>query len=162
MTIHAGPTYALLGAAVVLGLLALVVALRGVRQRRLAEHFGRHSVAGTAEVTAITAKDISAAGDPVSLYFPTVRFSPTADAGAAGSGQVEVECFAGTPAPPPQVGDEVAIRYDPQHPERVVLDGTDHAVGAGRTAFLLAKGLLVLAVGLPLAWGVLVLVVWSS
>ena len=163
MSIHPEPTYALLGAAVVFGVLSLVMFGRGVRQRGIAAHFAGHSVETEAEVTGLSAKDVSAAGEPATLYFPTVRFRPRdrVDGGVPNE-PVEAECLVGIEPPPPHVGDTVAIRYDPDHPRRVTLAGTGHPEAAGLTAFVVAKVLLALALAMPLAWGVLVLVVWSA
>lgn len=166
MSIHPEPTYALLGAAAVLAVLSLVMFGRGVRQRGIAAHFAERSVETDAEVTGLTAKDVSAAGEPATLYFPTVRFRPRGrvDGGSPEESvaTVETECLVGIEPPPPHVGDTVAIRYDPDHPHRVTLAGTSHPEDAGLTAFVVAKVLLALALALPLAWGVLVLVVWST
>jgi len=208
VSIHPEPTYALLGAAAVFAVLSLVMFGRGVRQRGIAAHFAGHSVATEAEVTGLTAKDVSAAGEPATLYFPTVRFRPRGrvdggspeetveteaevigltakDVSAAGepatlyfptvrfrprdrvdggvpNEPVEAECLVGIEPPPPHVGDTVAIRYDPDHPRRVTLAGTGHPEAAGLTAFVVAKVLLALALAMPIAWGVLVLVVWST
>nr|WP_281386035.1 DUF3592 domain-containing protein [Nocardioides luti] len=146
-----------MGAGAVFLLGAGLLFLRGLRQRRFAAGFRASAVEVLAEVLSLEAKDVSLTTNPETLYFPVVSFT-TAEGRA-----VTAECLTGVPAPPPPVGQQVAVRYDPQHPERVeVLDDAEGPVSAALTSFLLARVLLGLAVAMPLAWLVLVFVVWTS
>lgn len=158
MTVHALPSALLLGSGVVLLLGAALMFLRGVRQRRIVASFRSRAVEVTADVVSLDAKDVSLSSSPETLYFPVVSFTTTTDGVA-----VTAECLTGVPAPPPRVGERVEVRYDPQHPGRVELvhdgEGTE---SAALTSFLLARVLLGLAVAMPLAWLVLVFVVWTS
>lgn len=142
----------MLGAAGVALVLSLLLAARGVRERRVAADFGDRAVATTGEVLEAHPKDVAVAGEPVTLYFHEVRYD-VPDRGA-----VTAETMAGLVPPIPRVGDRVGLRYDPRHPERVVLDGVDHTLGAGATALGLARVMLGLAVSLPVAWALIVLI----
>lgn len=156
MTIHALPSALLLGAGAVLGLVSLVLFLRGLHQRRVAAAFSARAVEAQAEVTGLSAKDVSLATNPDTVYFPVVAFT-TAD-----GQQIEAECLTGVHPPPPRVGETVTVHYDPQHPSQVEVAGEEDPATAGLTSFLLARVFLGLAVATPLAWLVLAFVVWTS
>ncbi len=157
MTVHALPSALLLGAGAFLLVASGLLLLRGLRQRRIAASFRARAVETSAEVTALEAKDVSLVSNSETLYFPVVAFT------AADGSEVRVECLTGMVAPPPRVGEQVTVLYDPAHPRRVELAADAQGpVSAALTSFLLARVLLVLALAMPLAWLVLVLVVWSS
>lgn len=142
----------MLGAAGVALVLSLLLALRGLRERRHAADFGDRAVTTTGEVLEAHPKDVALAGEPVTIYFHEVRYE------VPERGTVTAETMAGTVPPIPRVGDRVELRFDPAHPERVVLDGVDHTLGAGATALGLARVMLGLAVSLPVAWALIVLI----
>jgi hypothetical protein len=157
VTVHVVPSVVLLGVGAVLLVLAAVLFLRGLGQRRVAAGFRERAVQVRAEVAAIEAKDVSLVGEPDTRYFLTVRFTP------AGGPPVETETLTDAPYPPPRVGDRVAVAYDPQHPDRADLVATaPSAEGAGRTSFVLAWLTLSVALATPTAWLVLVFVIWTS
>lgn len=136
----------LLGAAGLALVFSVLLALRGVRERRLAAAFAERAVATTAEVLEARAKDVAMAGEPATIYFHLVRFAlPDGE-------QVTAETMAGIEPPVPRVGDRVEVRYDPEHPGRVALDQADPLFGAGATALGLARVMLGAAVSLPVAW----------
>lgn len=137
------------GAALVVSVL---LALRGARERRLAADFEDRAVATTGEVLEAHPKDVAVAGEPVTIYFHEVRYE------VPDRGTVTAETMAGTEPPIPRVGERVEVRYDPRNPARVVLDGTDHTLGAGATALALSRVMLGLAVSLPVAWALIVLI----
>lgn len=137
------------GAALVVSVL---LALRGLRERRLAADFGQRAVATTGEVLEARPKDVAVAGEPVTIYFHEVRFE------LPDGGTVTAETMAGTEPPIPRVGERVELRYDPDHPQRVVLDGVDHTLGAGATALALSRVMLGLALSLPVAWALIALI----
>lgn len=158
MRIHDVPTALLLGTAVLLLLVALGLLLKGRAVRRTAASFRSRAVSVTATVVGLAAKDLSLGGEPDTRYFPRVSFVPD---GAAGP--VEAQTLTDVPAPPPRVGETLAVSYDPERPERVDVAATQgQAEGAGRTWLLLGYGVLLLALGVAAAWLVLVLVVWTS
>jgi len=140
-----------LGAAGLALVVSVLLALRGARERRIAAHFAEHAVAGTAEVLEARPKDVAVAGEPATIYFHLVRLAlPDGTTTTA-------ETMAGTEPPVPRVGERVAVRYDPAHPERVVLADVDHiGYGAGATELGLARVMLGLAVSLPVAWALIV------
>lgn len=142
----------MLGAAGLALVVSVLLALRGVRERRAAAGFAERALVATAEVLEARAKDVAVAGEPVTIYFHLVRFE------VPGSGAVTAETMAGMEPPIPRVGERVEVRYDPSRPEHVVLDRVDHALGAGSTAFALARVMLGLAVSLPVAWALIVLI----
>ena len=155
MTVEAGPTVAL---AVLAGLFLVVAAAmgwRGLGQRRTAARVAERAVTATAEVLELSAKDVSVAGEPTTLYYPTVRFTPE------GGEPVEAECLTGVEPPPPHAGDRVEVRYDPQRPAHVELADTDPTASAGRTSFVVARLLVLVALALPVAWLLLALLVWE-
>lgn len=158
MRIHYVPTVLLLGSALVLLLVAGGLLLKGQAVRRTAQRFRARAVAVRATVVGLEAKDLSLGSEPDTRYFPRVSFVPD---GAAGP--VEAQTLTDVPAPPPRVGDELDVAYDPERPERVDVAATQGGVeGAGRTWFVLGYGVLLLALGVAAAWLVLVLVVWTS
>lgn len=158
MRIHYVPTVLLLGAAVLLVVVALVLFVKGRSVRRSAKTFRSRAVTTTATLVTLEAKDLSLGSTPDTRYFATVRFTPD---GAAEP--VEAQTLTDLPAPPPRVGEEIEVAYDPEHPERVGAAATGQSVeGAGRTWFLLALLTLVVAVGVAAAWLLLVFVVWTS
>lgn len=157
MSVHPVPSVLLLGTGAVLLVVAAVLFARGLRQRRLAEGFRDRAVQTVAEVVGLEAKDVGLGSAPDTRYFLRVRFTP------AQGDKVEAETLTDAPYPPPRVGERVAVAYDPENPRRVDLVATEGtAEGAGRTSFLLAWLILAVALATPLAWLVLVLVVWTS
>lgn len=158
MRIHYVPTVLLLASAVAVLLVALGLLVKGRSVRRTAEGFRERAVTTTATVTALEAKDLSFGTEPDTRYFARVSFLP------AGAGEpVEALTLTDLPTPPPRVGEEIEVAYDPEHPERVDVAATeDRAEGAGRTWFVLASLLGLVAVGIAAAWLVLVFVVWTS
>jgi hypothetical protein len=140
----------MLGAAGLALVVSVLLALRGARERRLARHFEARAVAGTAEVVEARPKDVAVAGEPATIYFHLVRLA------LPDGSTTTAETMAGTQPPVPRVGERVAVRYDPEHPERVVLADVDHTSGAGATALGLARVMLGLAVSLPVAWALIV------
>jgi len=154
VSVHTGASIALLVGTVVLLLGAAAMGLRGLRQRRTAVQVADRAVTAAAEVVELSAKDVSVAGDPTTLYYPVVRFTPE------GGEAVEAECLTGVEPPPPHAGDTVEVRYDPQSPGHVELAGTDPLASAGRSSFVVARVLATVAVGLPVAWLLLALLVW--
>lgn len=158
MRIHYVPTLLLLGSAALLLLLALALLLKGMAVRRSAEAFRSRAVETAATVVAVDAKDVSLRSEPDTRYFPRVRFVPV---GAVEP--VEADTLTAVPAPPPRVGEELAVAYDPERPDRVDVLATEaDATGAGRTWRLMASLVLLAALGVAAAWLVLVLVVWTS
>lgn len=155
MNVQAGPTIVLLAATLALLAGAAAMAARGLRQRRTAVAVAERAVTATATVLELAAKDVGVAGEPTTLYYPTVRFTPE------GGEPVEAECLTGVAPPPPHAGDPVEVRYDPAHPEHVELEGVDPLVSAGRSSFVVARLLVAVAVALPVAWLLLALLVWE-
>jgi hypothetical protein len=157
VTVHVVPSILLLGAGLLLAVVAVVLFLRGLRQQRIAAGFLDRAVATTAEVVGIEAKDVALGGEPDTRYFPRVRF------GLEGGRTVEAESLTDSALPPPRVGDTIEVLYDPQRPERVDVVRRAHRTdGAGRTSFLLGWLVLSVALATPTAWLVLVFVVWTS
>lgn len=140
----------MLGAAGLALVVSVLLALRGARQRRIAARFAEAAVAGTAEVLEARPKDVAVAGEPTTIYFHLVRVA------LPDGSTTTAETMAGTQPPVPRVGERVAVRYDPDHPERVVLADVDHTSGAGATELGLARVMLGLAVSLPVAWALIV------
>ncbi|GAB3770718.1 hypothetical protein FB382_000564 [Nocardioides ginsengisegetis] len=156
MTLHPGPGYLTLAAAVVALVLGLGFVVRGFLQRRAATAFADRAVATTAVVTAVHPKDVAVAGEPLTIYFTEVRFTVDGQ-------EIETDTITGIEPPTPRVDDEVTVRYDPRRPRRVELaDVEGEAHGAGLTSFAIARVLLALALLLPAAWGVLTLVVFTG
>nr|WP_258562703.1 DUF3592 domain-containing protein [Nocardioides sp. MAH-18] len=156
--IHYVPTVLLLGSAVLLLVVGALLFLKGRSTRRSAEKFRGRAVPTRATVVAIEAKDLSLRGEPDTRYFPRVRFTPD-----RGGEAVEAQTLTDVPGPPPRVGDELEVAYDPERPERVDVAATaGSAEGAGRTWFVLGSLVAVVALGVAGAWLVLVLVVWTS
>ncbi|WP_244929751.1 DUF3592 domain-containing protein [Nocardioides sp. W7] len=155
MTVHPGPSIVLLVGVLLLLAGAAAMAARGLRQRRTAVQLGERAVAATAVVLELSAKDVSIAGDPTTLYYPRVRFT------SEGGEVVEAECLTGVEPPLPHAGDVVEVRYDPEHPTDVEIAGVDPLVSAGRSSFVIARGLVVVALALPVAWLLLALFVWE-
>jgi hypothetical protein len=155
MAVHEGATILLLVGALVLLATAAAAAARGLGQRRTAQRVAERAVSAEAEVVELNAKDVSVAGDPTTLYYPTVRFTP------AGGEQVEAECLTGVEPPPPHAGDVVEVRYDPEHPAHVELADVDPTASAGRASFVVARLVLMTVAALPIAWLLLALLVWE-
>lgn len=155
MSVHLGPSLILLVGALALVAGGAAMAVRGLRQRRRAVQLDARAVQTTATVLELAAKDVSVAGEPTTLYYPTVRFAPE------GGEAVEAECLSGVQPPPPHVGDPVEVRYDPEHPTDVELAGVDPRVSAGRSSFVVAWVLLAVAAALPVAWLLLAVLVWD-
>jgi hypothetical protein len=157
VTVHVVPSILLLGVGVVLALVAAGLFLRGLRQRRIAVAFLDRAVASTAEVVEVEAKDVAFGGEPDTRYYPRVRFA------AADGSTVEAESMTDSALPPPHVGEIVEVLYDPVRPERVDLVRRANRIdGVGRTSFLMGWLVLSVALATPMAWLVLVLVVWTS
>ncbi|SDC11966.1 DUF3592 domain-containing protein [Nocardioides lianchengensis] len=155
MTVHAGPSVVLLVGALALLAGAAAAAARGLRERRTAVQVAGRAVTARAEVLELSAKDVSVGGDPTTLYYPTVRFTPE------GGEPVEAECLTGVEPPPPHAGDPVEVRYDPEHPTHVELADVDPQASAGRSSFVVARLLVTVALALPVAWLLLALLVWE-
>ena len=157
MTIHVVPSILLLGTGLVLALVAAGCFLRGLRQRRIAAGFLDRAVPTTAEVVQVEAKDVSFGGEPDTRYYPRVRYV------AADGRTVEAESMTDSALPPPHVGQTVDVLYDPERPERVDLVRRSNRIdGAGRTSFLMGWLVLSVALATPMAWLVLVLIVWTN
>lgn len=158
MKIHYVPTVLLLGSAVLVLLVGAGLLLKARAVRRTAERFRSRAVAATATVVALEAMDLSLGSEPDTRYFPRVRFVPEGAPDA-----VEAQTLTDVPSPPPRVGDEIEVAYDPQRPDRVDVAATAHdAGGAGRTWAVLGSLAILVALGVAAAWLVLVLVVWTS
>jgi hypothetical protein len=158
MRIHYVPTVLLLGSAVLILLLGVFLLLKGRAVRRTASTFRSRAVATTATVVALEAKDLSLGAEPDTRYFPRVSFVPEGATEA-----VEALTLTDVPAPPPRVGEQIEVAYDPERPDRVDVAATEGvAEGAGRTWFVLGALTLLVALGVAAAWLVLVLVVWTS
>jgi hypothetical protein len=158
MRIHYVPTVLLLGTAVLILLVAVGLLLKGRSVRRTAASFRSRAVTVTGTVTALEAKDLSFGAEPDTRYFPRVSFVPEGATEA-----VEAQTLTDVPAPPPGVGEQIEVAYDPQRPDRVDVVVTEgHVEGAGRTWFVLGSLVALVAVGVAAAWLVLVLVVWTS
>lgn len=142
-------TVVMLGAALLALVAAGALAARGARQRSGAGAFLDRSVVAEAEVVESRAKDVAVSGEPATIYYHLVSWE-TADGTA-----VRAETMTGIQPPVPRVGDRVGVRYDPVHPERVVLAEADHAAGAGATSFALARMLVGLGLSLPVAWALI-------
>jgi hypothetical protein len=156
--IHYVPTVLLLGSAVVVLLVAGAMLLKGRSVRRAAETFRDRAVSATATVVELEAKDLSLGAEPDTRYFPRVSFVP-----AGATEAVEAVTLTDVPSPPPRVGEEIEVSYDPRRPDRVDVTATEgRAEGAGRTWFLLAALAGLVAVGIAAAWLLLVLIVWTS
>ena len=138
----------MLGAAVLALLAGVVLAARGLHQRREAAGFGERSEPTTAEVLESLPKDVAMAGEPVTIYYQQLRYR-------AGERDVEAQTMTGVEPPVPHVGEQVEVRYDPRHPSRVVLAGADPTAGAGATSLALARIMLGLGMSLPVAWVVI-------
>ena len=158
MRIHYVPTVLLLGSAVLLLVVALLLLLKGRGVRRTAASFRSRAVTTSATVVALEAKDLSLGGEPDTRYFPVVTFTPE-----GASAPVEAQTLTDLRGVPPRVGEAIEVAYDPERPQRVDVVATEGDVeGAGRTWFLLAAGVLVVAVGVAAAWLLLIFVVWTS
>lgn len=158
MRIHYVPTFLLLGSAVLILLVAGVLYLKGRGVRRAAAVFRDRAVRATATVVALEAKDLSLGAEPDTRWFPIVRYLPDGV-----SEPVEVQTLTDVPAPPPRVGEELEVAYDPQQPTRVDVATTLGDIeGAGRTYFLVSRLMAIVAVGVAAAWLLLVFVVWTS
>jgi Protein of unknown function (DUF3592) len=158
MRIHYVPTVLLLGSAAVVLVVAAALLLKGRSVRRTAESFRSRAVTTTATITALEAKDLSFGAEPDTRYFPRVSFVP-----AGATEAVEAQTLTDLPAPPPRVGEEIEVAYDPDRPDRVDVVATEaSAEGAGRTWFVLGSLVALVAVGIAAAWLVLVFVVWTS
>jgi hypothetical protein len=156
--IHYVPTLLLLGSAALILLVAVVLLLKGRAVRRSAVSFRSRAVAVTAKVVALEAKDLSFGAEPDTRYFPRVSYLP-----AGADEPIEAQTLTDVPSPPPRVGDEIEVAYDPEHPDRVDVAATEgDAEGAGRTWFVLAALTSLVAVGVAAAWLLLIFVVWTS
>jgi hypothetical protein len=156
--IHYVPTLLLLGSAALLLVVALVLMLKGRTVRRTAATFRGRAVTTSATVVALEAKDLSLGSEPDTRYFPVVSYLPE-----GATEQVEAQTLTDLRGSPPRVGEEIEVAYDPERPERVDVAATQGSVeGAGRTWFLMATGVLVVALGVAAAWLLLVVVVWTS
>ena len=105
----------MLGAAGVALVLSVVLALRGVRERKAADSFTERAVVTTADVLETRPKDVAMSGEPVTIYFHLVRYEVDGE-------PVTAETMSGMEPPIPHVGERVEVRYDSVHPRRVVLD----------------------------------------
>ncbi|GAA4375362.1 DUF3592 domain-containing protein [Nocardioides caricicola] len=158
MKIHYVPTLLLVGTTLLFLLLAAGLLLKGRSVRHRARTFRSRAVDAAATVVAIEAKDLSLGSSPDTRYFPRVSFVPD-----GASEPVEALTLTDVPAPPPRVGDQIEVAYDPEHPDRVDVRATEGTVeGAGRTWFILALLAALTAAGVAAAWVVLAFVVWTS
>lgn len=158
MRIHYVPTVLLLGSAVLILLVGIGLLLKGRAVRRTASTFRSRAVAVTATVVALEAKDLSLGAAPDTRYFPRVSFVPEGATDA-----VEALTLTDVPAPPPRVGEQLEVAYDPERPDRVDVAVTEGvAEGAGRTWFVLGSLTILVALGVAAAWLVLVFVVWTA
>ena len=158
MKIHYVPTILLLTSTALILVVGVVLVLTGRGVRRTAERFRDRAVPVTATVVELQAKDLSIRAEPDTRYFALVRYLPE---GAAEP--VEAVTLTDVPPPPPRVGDEIEVAYDPEHPERVDVVATERSVeGAGRTWLVLGYLVLLLALGVAAGWLVLAFVVWTS
>ena len=94
----------MLGAAVLALLAGVVLAVRGLHQRREAAGFGDRSEPTTAEVLESLPKDVAMAGEPVTIYYQQLRYR-------AGERDVEAQTMTGVEPPVPHVGERVEVRY---------------------------------------------------
>ncbi|MGB0100891.1 MAG: DUF3592 domain-containing protein [Nocardioides sp.] len=157
MRIETVPTLLLLGTGVVLLGVAALLYMRGLGIQRASRSFAYRAVEVTATVVSLEAKDISLSREPDTRYFPTVRFVPEGATEA-----VEAQTLTDVPEPPPRVGEELVVAYDPQRPDRVDVAATQaDGEGAGKTWLVLARLVLLLALAMPIAWTILALVVWT-
>lgn len=158
MTIHQTATVLLLGSAVLVLVVALGLLLKGRTVRRTAAVFRDRAVSVTATVVGLEAKDLSLGADPDTRYFPRVSYLPQ-----GAPEPWEAQTLTDVPAPPPRVGEQLEVVYDPERPDRVDVAATACAVeGAGRTWLILASLTALVAVGIAAAWLVLVFVVWTA
>lgn len=158
MRIHYVPTALLLGSAALICLLGVVLLLKGRSVRRTAAAFLDRAVPVTATVVELQAKDLGLGSEPDTRYFARVSYLPQ-----GASGPIEAVTLTDLPAPPPRVGEQIEVAYDPQRPDRVDVAATERsAEGAGRTWFVLGSLALLVALGVAAAWLVLVFVVWTS
>lgn len=157
MKIHYVPTLLLLGSAVALLLLAGGLLLKGRSVRRTARSFRSRAVPATATVVGLEAKDLSLGAEPDTRYFPRVTFVPE-----GATEPVEAQTLTDAPSPPPRVGEQIEVAYDPERPGHVDVAATqDAAEGAGRSWFLLSALVAVVAVGVAAAWLLLEILVWT-
>ena len=158
MKIHYVPTVLLLGSAVLILLLGVVLMIKGRAVRHRAEGFRSRAVPVTGTVVELQAKDLSFGAEPDTRYFALVRYLP-----AGADEPVEALTLTDVPEPPPRVGDEIEVAYDPEHLDRVDAVATERtAEGAGRSWFMLGALTMVVAAGVAAAWLLLVVIVWTS
>lgn len=157
MSISLSSSVVMVLAAALCALVGVLAILRGLRQRRLASGFLARAVETSAELTELHPKDIGLGAEPETLYFAVVRF-------ALPDGEMaEAECLTGTSSAPGRRGDQVSVRYDPRHPERVSLAETDDPqAGVGGSSLAVGRGLLLLALTIGAARLLLELVVRTS
>lgn len=158
MKIHYVPTVLLVGSTVVIAVVGLLLLLKGRAVRRSAEGFLDRAVPVTATVVELQAKDISLRAEPDTRYFALVRYQPEGR-----PDPIEAVTLTQVPDPPPRVGAEIEVAYDPERPERVDVASTERGVeGAGRTWLLLGRLVLLLALCVAAGWLFLVFIVWTS
>ncbi|MCM0621292.1 DUF3592 domain-containing protein [Nocardioides bruguierae] len=142
----------LVAAVLMLGAAARL-AVRAGRQRAEAADFESRAVPAEGEVLQTRAKDVSLAGEPTTVYFHLVQWR------LPDGGLVRAETLSGTTPPVPRVGERVALRYDRLRTDQVVLAAADPRLGAGGTAWALARLLAAVGLAVPLAWLVVRVVV---
>ena len=158
MKIHYVPTVLLLTSTVVIAVVGVVLLLKGRSVRRTAERFRERAVPVSATVVELQAKDLSIRAEPDTRYFALVRYLPD-----GADEPVEAVTLTDLPSPPPRVGEQIDVAYDPEHPRWVDVVATERTVeGAGRTWLVLGTLVVLLALGVAAGWLVLVLVVWTS
>ncbi|WP_395657616.1 DUF3592 domain-containing protein [Nocardioides sp.] len=158
MKIHYVPTVLLLGSAALILVVGVLLMLKGRAQRRSATSFRERAVPVTGTVVELQAKDLSLGSEPDTRYFALVRYLP-----AGAQEPLEAVTLTDVPSPPPRVGDEIEVAYDPERPQRVDVVATEaSAEGAGRTWMLLGSLVLLVALGVAAAWLLLVFIVWTS
>lgn len=158
MKIHYVPTVLLLSSTVLIAVVGLVLLLKGRAVRRSATSFLDRAVTVTGTVVELQAKDLSLRAEPDTRYFALVRYLPEGH-----DEPVEAVTLTQVPDPPPRVGAEIEVAYDPQRPGRVDVVATERGVdGAGRTWLLLGRLVLLLALCVAAGWVFLVFIVWTS
>jgi len=146
--IHYVPTLLQLGSTVALLLLAGGLLLKARAVRRTARSFRSRAVPVAATVVGLEAKDLGLGSEPDTRYFPRVSFVPE-----GATEPIEAQTLTDVPSPPPRVGDEIEVAYDPERPTRVDVAATqDAAEGAGRSWLPISALVAVVAVGVAAAW----------
>ena len=119
--IHYVPTVLLLGSAVLILLVGVGLLLKGRGRTAYRRELPRAARSPTtATVVALEAKDLSLGAEPDTRYFPRVSFVPEGATDA-----VEAQTLTDVPSPPPRVGEQIEVAYDPERPDRVDVAATE-------------------------------------